>query len=70
MNGFEPIVMGDKIVNNLLMTESEKKKCLFEIKSLEYDPKYCCRLKSSNTFNQRNVQIEKVNPSEFSKNSC
>jgi hypothetical protein len=45
IDGFKPITTGDRIASKLIMSENEKKKCLFPIMNLEYNPKYCTRLK-------------------------
>jgi hypothetical protein len=45
IDGFKPISVGDRLSSGLLMTENEKKKCLFPISSLEYNPKYNTKLK-------------------------
>jgi hypothetical protein len=53
VEGFKPIVTGDLMKSGILMSKTEKKKCLFPITSLEYNEKYCCRLKCENPWKGR-----------------
>jgi hypothetical protein len=55
VEGFKPIVSGDLMSSSMLMSKTEKKKCLFPITSLEYNEKYCCRLKEENVWKGRKV---------------
>jgi hypothetical protein len=56
VEGFKPIVQGDRMSAGILMSESEKRKRLFPITSLEYDEKYCCRLKQKDTWKAKVIR--------------
>jgi hypothetical protein len=53
VEGFKPIVSGDLMNSGILISKTARKKCLFPITSLEYNEKYCCRLKCENPWKNK-----------------